>query len=267
MKISCIIPSYNRYELLKKAIHSVLNSSFPPNEIIIIDDGSCDNTKNIQNDYKSIRYFYIENTGVSKARNLGIQKAKYEWICFLDSDDIWQKDKLQNQINFHKQNKTILISQCNEIWIRNSNQVIIPQRYKKYQGDIFKQAIKNTIVSMSSLMLHKSIFHDIGYFDENLIVCEDYDLSLRIARKYQFGLIQSEDIIKYGGNKDQLSLKYFAMDKYRIIALMKHLDKHIFLDEVKLEINNKLDIWHKGAMKNTNYKLIDFCKKIKETLG
>ncbi len=269
MKISCIIPTYNRYEYLKRAIDSIYAGDEIPNEIIIIDDGSNDNTKDITKDYKNIIYHYIDNSGVSKARNEGIKKARNEWICFLDSDDIWEKEKLKNQIHFHKNNKDILVSQSNEKWIRNNNQVQLPKKYKKYQGNIFKEAIKECIVTMSSLMINKRVFEEIGYFDESLKVCEDYDLTLKIAKKYKFGLIKSNDITKYGGHNNQLSKKYPIMDKYRIQALKKHLDNHEYLEDIKNEIIKKADIICKGAKKRNNITLYDeynnlslFCKAI-----
>ena len=262
MKISCIIPTHNRYEYLKRAINSIYLGDKLPDEIIIIDDGSTDNTKNITKDYQDIIYHYIENSGVSKARNEGIKKAKHNWICFLDSDDIWEKEKLKNQINFHKNNKETLISQSNEKWIRNNNQVKLPKKYKKHQGDIFKEAIKECIVTMSSLMINKQVFEDIGYFDETLKVCEDYDLTLRIARKYKFGLIETQDITKYGGHDNQLSRKYHTMDKYRIEALKKHLDNHKDLECVKDEIIKKANIICKGAKKRNNTLLYNKYKNL-----
>ena len=255
MKVSCIIPTYNRYEYLKRAIDSINQGIKIPNEIIIIDDGSNDDTKNIIKDYDNISYYYMDNSGVSKARNIGIKKSKYDWICFLDSDDVWEKDKLNNQINFHINNQDILISQSNEKWIRNNNQVIPPQKYKKYKGNIFKEAIKETIVSMSSLMVHKKVFECIGHFDENLAVCEDYDLTLRMARKYSFGLIETQDIVKYGGCDNQLSKKYKIMDIYRIKALKKHLDSHENLQFVKSMIIKKANIIYQGAKKRNNITL------------
>jgi glycosyltransferase involved in cell wall biosynthesis len=262
MKISCIIPTYNRYEYLKRAINSVYNGNKIPNEIIIIDDGSTDNTSNITKDYQNIIYHFIKNKGVSTARNVGIKKAKYEWICFLDSDDVWEKDKLKNQINFHKKNKDILISQSNEKWIRNDIQVNIPKKYKKYKGYIFKEAINETIVSMSSLMINKKILEDVGYFDEMLKVCEDYDLTLKIARKYKFGLIETKDITKYGGHKNQLSKKYPIMDIYRIQALKKHLDNHSNLEYIQNAIIKKANIICKGAKKRNNIDLYNEYKKL-----
>jgi len=239
----------------------VLNGNIVPNEIIIIDDGSFDDTSKIVDEF-DVSYFYIPNGGVSKARNFGILKSKYEWISFLDSDDLWEANKLENQISFHKKHQDILISQSQERWIRNGNDVLLPKKYKKYSGDIFTQAIKECVVSMSSLMAHKTVFQDIGNFDESLMVCEDYDLTLRIARKYNFGLIHSKDITKYGGHNNQLSRTYKSMDIQRIESLIKHLDNHENIDLVINEIKKKSLILYTGAKKYGNTAIYEKYKNL-----
>ncbi len=103
--------------MLQRAIDSVLKQSHIVTEIIVVDDGSTDNTKEIIQDFPEIKYFYQTNSGVSSARNLGISKAQNEWMAFLDSDDTWHKNKLQEQVEFHLNNKNILISYTNEKWI------------------------------------------------------------------------------------------------------------------------------------------------------
>jgi glycosyltransferase involved in cell wall biosynthesis len=101
--ISVVIPTYNRYNFLKRAIKSVLNQTFKAKEIIVVDDGSDDNTYKIKDEFKDIKYiYYNENMGVSFARNIGILNAKYDYVAFLDSDDEWHKDKLKEQVDFLK---------------------------------------------------------------------------------------------------------------------------------------------------------------------
>ena len=135
MKISIIIPTYNRAKFLLEAVNSVFNQTVKPFEIIVIDDGSNDNTKEVLENL-DVKYIYQKNRGVSSARNRGVKEAKGDWICFLDSDDIWLEDKLKEQILFH-QNSDFLISQTDEVWIRNDKRVNKPKRYKKYGGNIF----------------------------------------------------------------------------------------------------------------------------------
>jgi len=221
LNISVIIPTYNRYTVLKRALESVFSQTYPPFEVIVVDDGSNDETELIQEDFPTIKYFYQQNGGVSSARNLGIQKATSEWIAFLDSDDEWHKDKLQEQVNFHKQNPEILMSYTDEKWIRNGCEVKVPKKFAKVDGAIFDDCLSHCIIAPSATLMHKSLLNVVGLFDETLEVCEDYDLWLRVALAHKIGLVNKKLITKYGGDSDQLSMKYWGMDRFRVQALEK----------------------------------------------
>ena len=124
MKISVIIPTFNRIGLLQRAIDSVLSQSLKPYEIIVVDDGSTDGTGDIiKQKYKSIKIIQQKNSGVSAARNNGIKHAKGDWIAFLDSDDEWNKDKIGKQVNRLTDNPKYSFCHTNEIWIRNGIRV------------------------------------------------------------------------------------------------------------------------------------------------
>ena len=220
MDISVVIPTYNRYELLKRAIASLYEQTTPPQEIIVVDDGSTDNTKAIVKDFPEIIYIYQENRGVSVARNAGIQKAKNEWIAFLDSDDEWHSKKLQKQIDFHRKNSDILMSYTDEVWIRNGQKVKIPKKYRKIGEDAFVENLSYCNIAPSSVMLHKKLLDRVGLFDEDLEVCEDYDLWLRIASKEKIALIDEKLINKYAGHDEQLGFRK-NMDRVRIAILQK----------------------------------------------
>ena len=156
MKISVIIPTYNRANFLIKTINSILNQSVVVDEIIIVDDGSTDNTKEILSSL-NIKYIYQENNGVSSARNRGIVEATYDWIAFCDSDDIWHENKIEEQIKFHKQNQHILISHTNEIWKFN-NKIIKQKKYQaKPKGFCFVKNLDNCKIGISTLLINKSI--------------------------------------------------------------------------------------------------------------
>ncbi|UCN01111.1 glycosyltransferase [Sulfurimonas sp. SWIR-19] len=222
MDISVIIPTYNRYKLLKRAIKSVLDQTYTAKEIIVIDDGSTDATCNIQKDFPNIIYIYQKNRGVSAARNRGIEIAKSEWIAFLDSDDEFYPQKLQKQVDFHKANPDILMSYTQEQWVRNGVTVKIPKKYRKIGKDAFLENLSYCNIAPSSVMLHKSLLERVGLFDEHLEVCEDYDLWLRITCKHKIGLINEKLIRKYAGHDAQLGFRK-NMDVYRIKALKKLL--------------------------------------------
>ncbi len=264
MKISVIIPTFNRAEHLPKAIRSVLDQTIKADEIIVVDDGSNDNTKNILQDYP-IKYFYQKNKGVSSARNKGIELAANDWICFLDSDDIWECNKLEKQITFHKQNHDILFSYTDETWLFNGKTIKQKAHQQKKDKTTFTTHLPNTFIGTSTVMLNKSILDTIGNFDTNLIACEDYDLWLRILLKHQVGYIDDKLIQKIAGHEGQLSFETPLQDKYRIQALLKHINSP-YKDEVINELIKKCNILIKGAVKHNNQKIQNYYQELKDTL-
>ncbi len=260
MKISTVIPCFNRADYLPIAINSVKNQTYHIDEIIIIDDGSTDNTQDILNKIDGIKVIKTKNLGVSHARNIGIKESKNDLIAFLDSDDVWTQDKIEKQVNFHKKNFDILFSHTGERWIRDGNRVKYPKSLKKPQGDCFLQNISTCKIATSSVLMRKSIFDDIGYFDEKLKVCEDYDLWLRVTQRYTIGLIDEELIVKNAGHK-QLSASIFAIDRYHIYSLQKFLNSE-FTDEAKQEIIRKCYILIKGAQKHQNQEILEIYSKV-----
>ena len=264
MKISVIIPTFNREKLLIKTLESVLNQTVKADEIIIIDDGSTDNTKDIITNYqnKEIKYIYQENKGVSSARNKGINIATNDWLCFLDSDDIWEINKLEKQIQFHKDNPHILFSNTDELWKFNDKIIKQKKHQLKPSGFCFAENIPNTLIGASTIMIHKKVLEDVGYFDEQLIACEDYDLWLRILTKYELGLINDKLITKIAGHENQLSFTTEMMDKYRILALLKHKDLD-YKELILTEIIKKCNILIKGAIKHNNKEIEEHYTKLK----
>ena len=220
--VSVIIPTFNRGYCLAEAISSVLNQS--GFELIVVDDGSTDNTQKILQKFPDIRSIFLpENRGVSYARNRGIELARGSLICFLDSDDLWGKGKLEAQVKWMQENPECQAVYTDEKWIRNGVRVNPMNKHQKYSGDIFKQCLPLCIVSPSSIMLRKSLLDEVGFFDESMPVCEDYDLWLRIAIRYPFKFLSDKLIVKRGGHEDQLSRKYWGMDRWRVYALEKLL--------------------------------------------
>ena len=228
--ISVIIPAFNRAHTLPKALDSVLSQTLKPREIIVVDDGSTDETNTVLANYPGLCIISQDNRGVSAARNVGIEKAGGEWLAFLDSDDEWLKEKLEKQWD------TIciddkLICHTEEIWIRNGQRVNPMKKHKKFGGIIYERCLPLCVISPSSVMIHRSVFEDVGVFDESLEVCEDYDLWLRICAKYSVLFIDEPLIVKYGGHEDQLSRKYWGMDRFRVKALEKMMSFGALNDE------------------------------------
>ena len=266
MHVSVIIPTYNRKHALKRAIKSVYMQSLPPFEIIVVDDGSNDGTKEwVRQKYPNVKYIYQENSGVSSARNKGIKIARGDWIALLDSDDEWLPNKLNKQIDKIKSNLDVKILHSNEIWIRNGLRVNQMKKHKKFGGYIFEKCLDICRISPSSVMLKKEIFDYIGTFDESLKVCEDYDLWLRITSKYSVCFLDIPLIIKYGGHSDQLSKAHNGIEFYRIQSLQKILESKILSKpQTLLAINmmvNKMNIYANGLEKRNKIEELSKLKK------
>jgi len=276
-KVSVIIPTYNREACLERAIVSVLSQTYRNFELIVIDDGSTDNTSRIIHKYKNkIRYFSQLHSGVSTARNLGLEKSEGTWVAFLDSDDYWLPRKLERQMQCLAENPQWLVMQTDEKWIRNGVVVNPTKKHQKYSGWIFVQCLPLCIVSPSAVIVHQKVFNDVGVFDESLPVCEDYDLWLRVSLKYEIGLLPEKLIIKTGGHSDQLSRKYWGIDRYRVLALEKILNAELDRQQTELvldEIIKKLTILSKGRTKHPELpniyaeKLSEYQKKKEDFLA
>lgn len=255
-KISVIIPTYNRESFLKDAIQSVLDQTFKNFELLIIDDGSTDATEEmIRKNFHDnrIRYIYKRNEGVASARNLGIKEAQSDWLAFLDSDDRWYPEKLENQFRFLINNSHIKICQTEDIWFRNGKRFNPKKKHAKKSGWIFSYCVELCTVCCSTIMLHKDIFRAEGLFDESLAACEDYDLWLRLSLKYPIITLSHILAWKQGGHSDQLSQKYWGMDIFRVRALQKILNhSDISYREKKLvrqSLKSRYDVLELGAKK------------------
>jgi glycosyltransferase involved in cell wall biosynthesis len=223
--VSVIIPTYNRGWILKEAIDSVLAQDYTDYELIVVDDGSTDNTREILDSYgQDIIVLQQSNKGVSAARNRGIAESRAQLVAFLDSDDLWLPQKLTRQVAFFKSNPAALIGQTEETWVRNGVRVNPKKRHHKFSGMIFEPSLALCLVSPSAVMISKTLFDTVGLFDESLPACEDYDLWLRVSCRYPVYLIDAPLIIKRGGHADQLSMAA-GLDKYRIQSLKKLIER------------------------------------------
>lgn len=265
MDVSVIIPTYNRRQVLLRAIDSVLSQTVVADEIIVVDDGSTDDTRKLlQLTYgERIKVLVQNNKGVSAARNTGIRNSSSAWIALLDSDDEWLPEKLQQQKYVLEHDSNCVLCHTNEIWIRNGVRVNPMKKHKKTGGDIFEQCLPLCAISPSSALIKKELFDTVGMFDESLPACEDYDLWLRICASHPVNFLDKNLVMKYGGHKDQLSRKHWGMDRFRIKALHKLLSKTVLSQEQKQlttdMLEKKILILLKGAVKHGNHALADEC--------
>ena len=259
--IAAVIPTFNRASLVSRALDSVMRQTFLPSEIIVVDDGSTDNTENlISEKYRTVAYLKTENKGVSAARNIGIKATKSEWIAFLDSDDEWLPQKLEKQIAKVSNKHSYKIVHCEEIWIRNGRRVNPKIKHKKYGGYIFEKCLPLCVISPSAVVIHRDLFQELGYFDETLPACEDYDLWLRICAKYPVLFVDEPLIKKFGGHDDQLSKRFWGMDRFRVEALHKILTLGKLTESQKQKATemliNKCSILINGFVKRGNYQAV-----------
>lgn len=221
--VSVIIPTFNRAQKAIRAVSSIIYQTFTKYEIIVVDDGSKDGTKDCLAQFRQqIKVIHHhKNSGVFAARNTGIKASKAPFLAFLDSDDYWLPEKLETQVEFFRLNPEAVACQTEEIWIRKGLHVNPRKKHLKPSGDIFKPSLKLCLVSPSAVMLKRSLLDEVGLFDEDLPVCEDYDLWLRISCRYPIHLIDGKLVVKEGGASDQLSSTHKGMDRFRIKAMVK----------------------------------------------
>lgn len=204
--ISVVIPAYNREHFIAEAVDSVIRQSYPDIEIIVVDDGSTDRTRQAVKRFgDKIRYIYQNNQGPSAARNKGILAARGEWVAFLDSDDIFFPDKLSQQIKCFKDKAIGLVHafyyklDCK----KNSIQVIEPafsMDRHLLQQELLQR--KHTIRT-STVVVRRSCFEEVGYFNPAYRAAEDWDMWIRIASKYDFSYI-NQPLAIYRRHPDSL---------------------------------------------------------------
>ena len=229
--VTVVIPTYNRIEWLKDSLESVMSQTVSAEEIIVVDDGSTDETLSFLENFE-VTVVHQQNQGPSAARNVGARMAKTKWLAFLDSDDRWFPNKLECQLNYLDKNPDVELVYTGERWIRNGVRVNACKHHKKYSGWIYPECLKLCLISPSSVMLSKNLFDRSGGFNEKLWAAEDYDLWLKITSKVPVGYLEEELIVKYGGHEGQLSNQR-GIDVYRVVALENMMNDFDLKEEWK----------------------------------
>ena len=262
-KISVVIPTLNRINTLQRALDSVINQTYKPAEIIVVDNGSSDGTlKFLREQYPKITILTENKVGVSSARNKGIKKSINQWIALLDSDDAWHPRKLEVQTSMlDSALKEYNLIHTDEVWFRNNKHINQMKKHKKQGGYIFERCLSLCCISPSSVLFKKNILDKVGLFDESLPVCEDYDMWLKICSSEEVLFAQDKLTYKYGGHKDQLSKSYWGMDRFRIKSI-ENIIKNFDLTnkqkkQAKKELIKKLKIIINGAFKRNNLSIVN----------
>ncbi len=226
-EVSVIIPTYNRCAMAAEAVASVMAQRGVAFELIVADDGSTDGTiERLRERFADgfIAAADASHRGPAAARNHGVAIARAEFVAFLDSDDLWMPGKLARQLAFMREHPGCAIAQTRELWLRDGRRVNPGLRHRKRSGDIFADSLRTCLISPSAVMMKRELFEAAGGFDENLAACEDYDLWLRLLVDHEVGLLDEPLVIRRAGHPDQLSASTPALDRFRIVALLKLME-------------------------------------------
>lgn len=242
VKVTVIVPTYNRENCITKALDSILNQTYPDYEIVVIDDGSTDNTETILKRYgNKIKYFYKSNGGPASARNLGIRTCSGEYIAFLDSDDTWLPNKLDLQIS--------VLEKDNDAGLVFSDMYLADEKDKNLfsdlthpsEGKVFLKLLKNNFIPTSSVVLRKTCLQKTGLFNESktLIGIEDYHLWIRLAKFFTVKYI-NKPLVNYYLGGDRLGSDSRINKLTKIIEVFNDLNKTIELNYREKYIFSKI---------------------------
>lgn len=253
--VSVVIPTRDRAELVTRAVASVLAQTHAVLDVVVVDDGSSDDTVARLAALADPRLRVLcheTGRGVSAARNTGIRAARGDFLALLDSDDVWLPDKIARQLAFMGQ-RGLAISQTQEIWIRHGRRVNPGAVHAKPDGFFFEQALVRCLVSPSTVMGTRAYWEEMGGFDETLPACEDYDLWLRTLLRHPVGLLDAPLAVRHGGRPDQLSASHLGQDLYRIRSLVRLLGRDDLSswhrDCILKELRRKVRIYAQGCLK------------------
>jgi len=231
-KVSVIIPTYNRAQLVGRAIRSVLNQTYQDFETIVVDDGSTDNTEEVVKSFNDSRIRYIrheENRGGSAARNTGIRAARGEYVAFLDSDDEWLLEKLEEQIALFRKNPECGAVYTKRLIFDNGKIKIVPQ--DQQEGWILKPLLRSNVVgTTSSVVVKRQCFDKVGLFDERLLSSQDWDMWIRIAKHFTFRAIPKPLIKYHARHGPQISTNLDAVLQGRVAIINKYQSDFCVLD-------------------------------------
>ena len=265
-EVSVIIPTYNRARLISRAIQSVLSQSYQNLEIVIVDDGSVDNTEEVIKSFKDTRIVYIRhdnNKGASAARNTGIKASKGKYIAFQDSDDEWFSDKLEQQMKaFEDSSNKVGVVYCGFYRVEAGKEIYIPgDNIAQKDGDIHKVLLKGNFIGTPAVFIKKECFETVKYFDENMPALEDWELCIELSKYYLFKYIDKPLLRSYS-TPNSVNLNSRNLLRAREIILANHLndfskDKKIISDHY---FNIAIEFCSNGDFKSGRNYLINSVK-------
>lgn len=236
--VSVVIATYNYAQYLPEAIESVLGQTFQDLEIIIVDDGSTDDTQHVVESFlsdKRIAYHRINHLGQPKAKNFGIHRSSGEYIAFLDADDIWLPAKLEKQISLFRNDPQLGVVYSRRTLIDSNGHNLPTKQPLLSRGHVLKRMFQNNFVCFSSCVIQRYVFDHIGLFDEDIPLAIDYDLWLRIAKQYRFDYVD-EQLVKYRTGHTNLSCRGIERLHIALDIMNRSLCDH----ETKMQLGNRL---------------------------
>lgn len=202
--VSIILPTYNRAHSIRRSIESILRQTYPHWELLVIDDGSEDHTEEIIEEIASldarVRYYrQPQNRGVAAARNEGIRQARYEYIAFQDSDDVWKEDKLEKQMQVFDEQPGVGMVYCAYEGTRQDGSIVrVPDSSiatEDLQGNLYRKLLQKNVIGGPTAVICKECLDKVGVFDETVTCLEDWELFLRLAKEYEIGYVEESLLI------------------------------------------------------------------------
>jgi len=236
--VSVIIHTYNNEKFIAETVESVLNQTYKDYEIIVVDDGSEDGTRDALIPYmQKIRYHYKENGGIASAKNAGISLSETEFVAFLDHDDLWVPDKLQLQMEHFNENPQIGLVYAKYTSFRDGKELRTKPE-KGYSGWIFKELLAKSFIQTSTVVVKRECLDAVGPYDETFSLGDEYDMFLRIARKFQCGFVD-KGLTRYRVHDTNASNNDFLFDNENLGVYKKIYNNFTDLDGVEKKILRK----------------------------
>jgi glycosyltransferase involved in cell wall biosynthesis len=239
--------------MLLEAVASVRAQTLEEWECWVVDDGSTDGSAEAVEALGDgrIRLLSQERRGVSAARNRGIEASQAPLVAFLDSDDLWHPEKLVRQVNCMSDGWVLCHTE--EVWVRRGVRVNPQKKHAKAGGWQFRRSLELCCISPSAAMVRRDVFDEVGLFDEEFPVCEDYDLWLRMTARWPVAFIAEPLVTKRGGHDGQLSASRWGLDRWRVAAIIKVLEEGILSEGDRRaaldELQRKCDVLIGGFTK------------------
>ena len=236
--VSVIIHTFNNEKFIAETIESVLKQTYNDYEIIVVDDGSEDGTRDVLLPYmQDIRYHYKENGGIASAKNAGISLSNSEFIAFLDHDDLWVPDKLKIQMEHFSSNPQVGLVYAKYTSFRNDKELRTKPE-KGYSGWIFKELLSKSFIQTSTVMVKRECLNAVGPYDESFTLGDEYDMFLRVAKRFQCGFVDKE-LTRYRIHDRNASKDDLLFDKENLRVFKKVYNGYTDLDEKEKKILRK----------------------------